>query len=270
MHQTEPPAGDAAKTGVWQFFCFRLLGTHRYLRISNTGPVASVLCDASWDLYELEVSDVAGSLLFPVASSPTGSAIGHPASLAVGGSLSTFWAGGHDVGLGCRCWSEAKKAAQSLLLDMRSTAQRWTTRSLVRWMAPTQTFWAGDHDVGLGCTCWHDSKKGAQALLLDLSTEINVSRIVVHQGGTGDQYAVSDLWLECGDGAGTFTAPLELPVSREATAILCSSTGCHTNLSVPWVDACSMATTTTLTTPQKPCNPWDGPRGLQRAKPEPL
>ena len=75
---------------------------YRYISIGAAGGIASGTCGASWDLYEVEMWETytaAGRVSGLQASSPTGHDSGYPPAKAVDGSMDSFWAGDHDVGM---------------------------------------------------------------------------------------------------------------------------------------------------------------------------
>ncbi|CAE7400082.1 ACP5 [Symbiodinium natans] len=78
------------------------------------------------------------------------------------------------------------------------------------------SFWAGDHDLGMSCSCWDDSKKDGQLVSINLGGAQNITSVTIHQGGSGDQWAVKRMRLHCHDQVGYSSAtvpPLELDVS---------------------------------------------------------
>ncbi|CAJ1365796.1 unnamed protein product [Effrenium voratum] len=97
----------------------------RYITLGNGDSITSAVCEASWDLHELSVFDEFGFEITSItASAPTGSS--SPTSdygpqKALDGSLTTFWAGDHDIGASCSCWDDFKKDSQQILLDLKQT-----------------------------------------------------------------------------------------------------------------------------------------------------
>ena len=92
--------------------------------------------------------------------------------------------------------------------------------------------------------------------MLDLYAAVSISRIVVHQGGPTDDWAISDLHIECADALGAYRSQaLELRISHSRTTIDCSAAGCTASFADDWVDRrcgagypSTSATTTTTTT----------------------
>lgn len=116
---TSTSSGPISSTSSTTPVCNPFRGV-RYLMLGNGGAIRSGVCEASWDLHEVEVFDTNGVKISAVASSPTGSLSSYPASNAVDGDTESFWAGDFDVGLSCSCWNSAKLDGQQLLLDLQS------------------------------------------------------------------------------------------------------------------------------------------------------
>ncbi|CAK9010953.1 unnamed protein product [Durusdinium trenchii] len=95
----------------------------RYLRISNGREIPRWLCSASWDIYEVELTDSTGARLAPSASTMTGVSDDHPVSNVVDGDRSSFHAGDWDIGLGCSCWDDSKIGSQQVDLDLGTLTQ---------------------------------------------------------------------------------------------------------------------------------------------------
>ncbi|CAL1171008.1 unnamed protein product [Cladocopium goreaui] len=88
----------------------------KYLKMSNGGPISSPSCSASWDLHEVEFFDQHGNQIFATADTTTGSSWRGTAlpSNTLDGDLSSYWAGDHDHGLSCSCWSDEKMDVQAI------------------------------------------------------------------------------------------------------------------------------------------------------------
>ncbi|CAE7315167.1 ACP5 [Symbiodinium sp. CCMP2592] len=91
-----------------------------------------------------------------------------------------------------------------------------------------QDYWEGDYDVGLSCSCWDESKVGGQWMVLDLGAPLSVNMIRIHQGGWGNEFAVSQVQVECSNSLESFPDPaLRFEVSKETTTLECNSTSCE-------------------------------------------
>ncbi|CAE7286891.1 ACP5, partial [Symbiodinium microadriaticum] len=90
-----------------------------------------------------------------------------------------------------------------------------------------EDWWEGDYDVGLSCSCWDESKVGGQWMVLDLGAPVPVSKIRIHQGGWGDEYAVSQVQLECSNTQNFVDPALRFEVSKETTTLECNSSSCE-------------------------------------------
>ncbi|CAK9084819.1 unnamed protein product [Durusdinium trenchii] len=97
--------------------CNPYLGT-QYLIIGNGNGISSDGCTDSWDLYEIFLYDENGDSIYVTATSDDQDS-GYEAFKAVDGSLTSFWAGDHDIGMSCGCWQSEKKDGQSILLYLQ-------------------------------------------------------------------------------------------------------------------------------------------------------
>ena len=100
--------------------CNPARGNVRYLRIGNAGPITTPECFASWDLHEVEIFSPTNQRISTTVSQFTGFATGYPAENAIDGDTTSFWAGDHEVGMACVCWSSEKIDKQAITLDMGS------------------------------------------------------------------------------------------------------------------------------------------------------
>jgi len=88
------------------------------------------------------------------------------------------------------------------------------------------TFFAGDHDIGMSCHCWESSKKDAQSITIDMGSTKKVSKIMLLQGGAGNEWAVSKIRIHCSSGSSLQNYPLPLDISFGQTDIECNAGGC--------------------------------------------
>eukprot|EP00438_Fugacium_kawagutii_P020470 Skav220765 [mRNA] locus=scaffold3169:28184:35942:+ [translate_table: standard] len=99
-----------------------------YLIFGNGNGITAESCGSSWDLHEIQIWDEMGNPIQNLqAEALTGYSSGYPASNAVDGSTSSFWAGDHDIGMSCSCWDSSKKDGQSIRIHLGS----WTKVSKI-------------------------------------------------------------------------------------------------------------------------------------------
>jgi len=88
------------------------------------------------------------------------------------------------------------------------------------------SFFGGDHDIGMSCSCWGSHKKDGQSITLDMGSTKKVSKIMLLQGGAGNEWAVSKIRIHCSSGSSLQNYPLPLDISFGQTDIECNAGGC--------------------------------------------
>ena len=110
-----------AGTGNETFDCNPYDGVD-YIIFGNGNGITATSCSSSWDLHEIDMWDEFGvKIALSGAEALTGQDSGYPASATIDGSVTSFWAGDHDIGMSCDCWDSSKKDGQSIRVNLGAT-----------------------------------------------------------------------------------------------------------------------------------------------------
>eukprot|EP00435_Cladocopium_sp_Y103_P042366 s3451_g11.t1 len=173
----------------------------KYLKMSNGGPISSPSCPASWDLHEVEFFDQNGNQIFATADTTTGSSQfgNYGPSNALDGDFSSFWAGGHDDGLGCGCWSDEKIDVQAIDFTLSDLEESYLSRIEVY---QGHNEWAMTK-LRLKCA----GADGVYRLaVLELDASLNHTSITCNASGCASKLDTTEQW-HCGQQWTTTKAP---------------------------------------------------------------
>ena len=111
-------SAPASSTSSGLPVCNPASGDVRYLAIGCGGPISAGVCQASWDLHEVEMFSPSHEPISLSVSAVTGTHDSYPASNAIDGDPNSFWAGDFVIGMACTCWEWTKLDTQAITLDM--------------------------------------------------------------------------------------------------------------------------------------------------------